>query len=71
MGRVIQKGEEFDWFDSHKYGEDNVRLMCYKAGLSVIDVWQAPNSEFRQYLVRRKDSKDQRDDADSAVSGVS
>jgi len=23
-----------------------------------------------QYLVRRKDSKDQRDDADSAVSGV-
>jgi hypothetical protein len=37
----------------------------------VIDVWQAPNSEFRQYLVRRKDSKDQRDDADSAVSGVS
>ncbi|KAG8671319.1 hypothetical protein FPOAC2_04651 [Fusarium poae] len=71
MGRIIQKGEEFDWFDSHKYGEDNVRLMCYKAGLSVIDVWQAPNSEFRQYLVRRKDSKDQRDDADSAVSGVS
>ncbi|KAH7265133.1 histidine-specific methyltransferase [Fusarium redolens] len=71
MSRTIQKGEEFDWFDSHKYGEDNVRLMCYKAGLSVIDVWQAPGSEFRQYLVRRKDSKDQRDDADSAVSGVS
>lgn len=71
MSRNIQKGEEFDWFDSHKYGEDNVRLMCYKAGLSVIDVWQAPGSEFRQYLVRRKDSKDQRDDADSAVSGVS
>ncbi|KAI1017949.1 hypothetical protein LB504_004334 [Fusarium proliferatum] len=71
MSRIIQKGEEFDWFDSHKYGEDNVRLMCYKAGLSVIDVWQAPGSEFRQYLVRRKDSKDQRDDADSAVSGVS
>ncbi|EGU80749.1 hypothetical protein FOXB_08789 [Fusarium oxysporum f. sp. conglutinans Fo5176] len=71
MSRIIQRGEEFDWFDSHKYGEDNVRLMCYKAGLSVIDVWQAPGSEFRQYLVRRKDSKDQRDDADSAVSGVS
>ncbi|KAG4258339.1 hypothetical protein FPRO03_03293 [Fusarium proliferatum] len=71
MSRNIQKGEEFDWFDSHKYGEDNVRLMCYKAGLSVIDVWQAPGSEFRQYLVRRKDSKDQRDDADSAVSVVS
>ena len=102
MNRVIQKGEELDWFDSHKYGEINVRLMCSKAGLSVIDVWQAPGSEFRkqfpnpisllcfvlffvvffffyvfltdghigQYLVRRKDSKDQRDDADSAVSGV-
>lgn len=70
IGRVIKKDEEFDWFDSHKYGEDSVRLMCYKAGLSVIDVWQAPNSEFRQYLVRKKGDKDQRDDADSAVSGV-
>ncbi|KAF4986139.1 hypothetical protein FDECE_16107 [Fusarium decemcellulare] len=70
MGRTIKQGEEFDWFDSHKYGEDSVRLMCYKAGLSVIDVWQAPNSEFRQYLVRRKGNKDQQDDADSAVSGV-
>lgn len=49
MSRIIQKGEEFDWFDSHKYGEDNVRLMCYKAGLSVIDVWQAPGSEFRKF----------------------
>ncbi|KAK7413875.1 hypothetical protein QQX98_007216 [Neonectria punicea] len=70
IGRVIKRGEEFDWFDSHKYGEDSVRLMCYKAGLSVINVWQAPNSEFRQYLVRRKGDKDQWDDADSAVSGV-
>ncbi|CAM1502063.1 Fc.00g040470.m01.CDS01 [Cosmosporella sp. VM-42] len=71
MGRTIIKGEEFDWFDSHKYGEDMVRLMCSKAGLSVISVWQAPSSEFRQYLIRRKGDKDQRDDADSAVSGVS
>lgn len=70
MGRTIKKGEEFDWFDSHKYGEDSVRLMCYKAGLSVLDVWQAPNSEFRQYLVRRRGDKDEQDDADSAVSGV-
>lgn len=70
IGRIIKQGEEFDWFDSHKYGEDSVRLMCYKAGLSVVDVWQAPDSEFRQYLVRRKGDKDQRDDADSAVSGV-
>lgn len=48
LGRTIEEGEEFDWFDSHKYGEDSVRLMCYKAGLSVIAVWQAPNSEFRE-----------------------
>ncbi|KAI5464723.1 histidine-specific methyltransferase [Mariannaea sp. PMI_226] len=67
---TIQQGQEFDWFDSHKYGEDSVRLMCYKAGLSIIDVWQAPNSEFRQYLVRRKGDKDQSDDADSAISGL-
>lgn len=52
MGRVIEKGEEFDWFDSHKYGEESVRLMCSKAGLSVIDVWQAPDSEFRRFFRR-------------------
>lgn len=48
IGRTIEKGEELDWFDSHKYGEENVRLMCHKAGLTVIDVWQAPGSEFRK-----------------------
>lgn len=48
MGRSIKKGEELDWFDSHKYGEDSVRLMCSKAGLSAINVWQAPGSEFRK-----------------------
>ncbi|PHH84855.1 hypothetical protein CDD83_1264 [Cordyceps sp. RAO-2017] len=69
LERVIEKGEEFDWFDSHKYSEDSVQLMCSKAGLSVIDVWQAPDSEFRQYLLKIKD-KDQREDADSAVSGM-
>lgn len=46
INRTLERGQEFDWFDSHKYGEDSVRLMCYKAGLSIIDVWQAPNSEF-------------------------
>ncbi|KAF7559998.1 hypothetical protein G7046_g4156 [Stylonectria norvegica] len=70
-GRTIKEGEELDWFDSHKYGEDSVRLMCSKAGLSIITVWQAPDSEFRQYLVRKKGDKDEQDDADSAVSGVS
>lgn len=48
IGRTVLKGEELDWFDSHKYGEDDVRLMCHKAGLTVIDVWQAPDSEFRK-----------------------
>ncbi|UKZ76506.1 hypothetical protein TrVFT333_004212 [Trichoderma virens FT-333] len=70
LGRTIKQGEELDWFDSHKYGEESVRLMCHKAGLSVISVWQAPNSEFRQYLLKMKGEQDQRDDGDSAVSGV-
>lgn len=51
LGRTIKRGEELDWFDSHKYGEDSVRLMCRKAGLSVINVWQAPGSEFRELLI--------------------
>lgn len=48
IDRTIKKGEELDWFDSHKYGEEEVRLMCYKAGMSVIDVWRAPGSQFRE-----------------------
>jgi uncharacterized SAM-dependent methyltransferase len=51
VSRVIKKGDEYDWFDSHKYSEESVRLMCYKAGLSVLEVWQAPDSEFRKLLV--------------------
>lgn len=70
LSRVIKKGEEYDWFDSHKYSEDSVRLMCYKAGLSVLEVWQAPNSEFRQYLLKAKCKGDPTEDADSAVSGL-
>ncbi|KAK5995123.1 Ergothioneine biosynthesis protein 1 [Cladobotryum mycophilum] len=71
LGRTISKGEELDWFDSHKYGEESVRLMCHKAGLSVVEVWQAPNSEFRQYLLKTKGEREQTDDGDSAVSGLS
>ncbi|PTB69054.1 hypothetical protein BBK36DRAFT_1166928 [Trichoderma citrinoviride] len=70
LGRTFKEGEELDWFDSHKYGEESVRLMCHKAGLSVISVWQAPNSEFRQYLLKTKGELDQKDDGDSAVSGL-
>lgn len=51
VSRVIKEGDEYDWFDSHKYSEESVRLMCYKAGLSVLEVWQAPDSEFRKLLV--------------------
>lgn len=47
LGRSITKGEEFDWFDSHKYDEESVRCMCTKAGLTIIDVWKAKGSEFR------------------------
>ncbi|KAG6291374.1 hypothetical protein E4U46_001106 [Claviceps purpurea] len=48
LNRIIQTGEEVDWFDSHKYTENNVQIMCSKAGLSVIDVWKADGSEFRK-----------------------
>lgn len=48
IGRVIAAGEELDWFDSHKYDEPSVHLMCSKAGLRVVNVWQAPDSEFRR-----------------------
>lgn len=48
-GITISAGQEFDWFDSHKYGEANVQLMCSKGGLSVLEVWKAPGSEFRKF----------------------
>ncbi|KAH7319750.1 histidine-specific methyltransferase [Stachybotrys elegans] len=68
LGRIINEGEEFDWFDSHKYDEENVRMMCRKAGLAVLEVYQAPDSDFRQYMIKR--GKGDHEDTDSAVSGV-
>lgn len=47
-GRVIQEGEEMDWFDSHKYGPNDVDIMFTKAGLRGRKIWQAPDSEFRK-----------------------
>lgn len=47
--RTIHAGEEFDWFDSHKYGEVDVRIMCSKARLEIVEVWRAPDSEFREW----------------------
>ncbi|KAG6031871.1 hypothetical protein E4U41_007401 [Claviceps citrina] len=57
LNRVIRTGEEVDWFDSHKYCESNVRIMCSKAGLRIVDVWKADASEFRQYLIKLKDAR--------------
>lgn len=48
-GRKIAKGEELDWFDSHKYGQEDVETMFEKAGLVAINIWQAPGSEFRKF----------------------
>ncbi|KAG5946085.1 hypothetical protein E4U53_006632 [Claviceps sorghi] len=70
LNREIQMGEEVDWFDSHKYGENNVQIMCSKAGLSVVDVWKADDSEFRQYLIKLKGVPDLEEDGDSAVSDL-
>jgi len=51
FNQTIRKGEEIDWFDSHKYGEHQVALMCKAAKLEVIKIWKAPNSEFRKYRI--------------------
>jgi EasF-like predicted methyltransferase len=45
-GRLVSKGEELDWFDSHKYGQSDVEAMFDKAGLVTTNIWQAPESEF-------------------------
>ena len=49
LNRVIERGEELDWFDAHKYDENSVQIMCAKAGLTVMDIWKAQGSEFREY----------------------
>ncbi|OAA42402.1 DUF323 domain-containing protein [Beauveria brongniartii RCEF 3172] len=67
---VIYMGQEIDWFDSHKYGEQDVRLMCSKAGLTVLQSWAAPGSEFRQYLVRTRSEHDNLEDGDSGIAGI-
>ncbi|TWU75941.1 hypothetical protein ED733_006435 [Metarhizium rileyi] len=51
VGRLICVGEEFDWFDSHKYTAADVAKMCVGAGLKICQTMQAPGSEFRQYLI--------------------
>ena len=48
VNRTFNKGDEIDWFDSHKYGEVDVETMCSKAKLTMMEVWQAPESEFRK-----------------------
>ena len=53
VDRTFRAGDEIDWFDSHKYGEVQVDTMCSKAKLSMIEVWQAPGSEFRKSMIDR------------------
>lgn len=47
-GRFVEKGEEMDWFDSHKYSQDDVETMFEKSNLIATKIWQAPGSEFRE-----------------------
>ena len=49
VDRTFKKGDEIDWFDSHKYGEVDVDTMCSKAKLTMMEIWQAPKSEFRKH----------------------
>lgn len=48
-GRFVEKGEEMDWFDSHKYSQDDVETMFEKSNLIATKIWQAPGSEFREF----------------------
>lgn len=47
-GPEIKRGLEIDWFDSHKYSQDDVEMMFSKTGLVNVDVWRAEDSEFRK-----------------------
>lgn len=47
-GIAFKQGEEFDWFDAHKYGPTDVTRMCSIAGLEVVADWQAPDSHMRK-----------------------
>jgi uncharacterized SAM-dependent methyltransferase len=49
-GVTFRKGDEMDWFDAHKYGERDVRTLCSLAGLEVLRVWKAPQSEMRKLM---------------------
>lgn len=72
-GRVIEEGEEIDWFDSHKYNEETVGMMLGKAGLAAREIWQAPQSEFREYqriLKRRAAQLTHSQDSTSLPSSV-
>ncbi|KHO01710.1 ergot alkaloid biosynthetic protein B [Metarhizium album ARSEF 1941] len=66
-GSVIKAGQEFDWFDSHKYGPMSVQKMCSEVGLKVLKSWKSENSEFYLYWVGLYDAQFLED----TVSGVS
>jgi uncharacterized SAM-dependent methyltransferase len=48
VGRVVCEGDKFEWFDSHKYGEEQVELLCALSGLEVLEIYRTPGSEFRE-----------------------
>jgi uncharacterized SAM-dependent methyltransferase len=47
-GRVVCEGDKLAWFDSHKYGEEQVELLCDLSGLDIIEIYRMPGSEFRE-----------------------
>ncbi|EFY90456.1 hypothetical protein J3458_000687 [Metarhizium acridum] len=66
---MIKAGQEYDWFDAHRYGPEKVREMCSQVELEVVKVWQAKGSHFYQYLIRPIGAPVLKD-SDSGVSGV-
>ncbi|EFZ02675.1 DUF2260 domain protein [Metarhizium robertsii] len=66
---MIEAGQEFDWFDAHRYGPEKVKGMCSQVGLEVMKVWQAKDSHFYQYLIQSIGTPVVMD-SDSGVSGV-
>lgn len=45
LGVMFREGEEMEWFDGHKYPEGEIRDMCSRAGLQVVEAWKAGGSE--------------------------
>jgi uncharacterized SAM-dependent methyltransferase len=44
-GIEFRQGEAVGWLDAHKFKESDVRNICRKAGLTVVEAWKAAGSE--------------------------